>query len=47
LGEADNLAFNELGYDHWSEANQRSPRNDAYIFRTVMSVARKYQAGAQ
>jgi hypothetical protein len=47
LGETDDLAFNELGYDRWSEANQRSPRNDAYIFRTVMTVARKYQAGAQ
>lgn len=47
LGEADDVAFSELGYDRWSEENQRSPRNDAYIFRTVMTVARKYQAGAQ
>ena len=44
LGEADDIAFSELGYDRWSEENQRSSRNDAYILRTVMAVARRYHA---
>ncbi len=47
LGEADDLAFSELGYDRWSEENQKSPRNDAYILRTVMAVARRYYAGGR
>jgi hypothetical protein len=47
LGEADDLAFKELGYDRWSEENQRSPRNDAYILRTVMTVARRYDASGR
>jgi hypothetical protein len=47
LGEADDIAFSELGYDRWSEENQKSPRNDAYILRTVMAVARRYYAGGR
>lgn len=42
LGEVDDVAFKELGYDRWSEENQRSPQNDAYILRTVLAVARRY-----
>lgn len=44
LGEADDVAFRELGYDGWSEENQRSPKNDTYILRTVLAVARRYGA---
>jgi hypothetical protein len=38
LGKADDLAFRELGYDRWSEENQRSTKNDAYLFRAIESV---------
>lgn len=38
LGRIDDEAFRELGYDRWSEDNQRSPKNDAYLFRTIEKV---------
>lgn len=44
LGRVDDEAFRELGYDRWSEENQRSPRNDAFIFRAVMAVAGRFEA---
>jgi hypothetical protein len=34
-------SFRELGYDRWSEVNQRSPKNDAYILRVVDEVLKK------
>jgi hypothetical protein len=44
LGQADDVAFRELGYDGWTEENQRSPKNDEYILRAVLTVARRYGA---
>ena len=38
LGRIDDEAFRALGYDRWSEDNQRSPKNDAYLFRTIEKV---------
>jgi hypothetical protein len=38
LDKVDEVAFRELGYDRWSEDNQRSPKNDAYILRVVEEV---------
>jgi hypothetical protein len=38
LGRSDDIAFRELGFDKWSEANQRSPLNNAYIMRAVEKV---------
>jgi hypothetical protein len=35
LEKVDDVAFRELGYDRWSEDNQRSPKNAAYILRVV------------
>lgn len=41
LDEADDVAFRQLGYERWSEENQRSPKNDAYIMRCVLGVLEK------
>lgn len=41
LGKIDDLAFRELGYDRWSEENQRSPKNEAYLFRVIEEVVAK------
>lgn len=39
LGRIDDEAFRELGYDRWSEENQRSPKNEAYLFQAIEAVA--------
>lgn len=38
LGKMDDVAFQELGYDKWTEDNQKSARNDGYIYQAVMDV---------
>jgi len=38
LDKADDVAFRELGYDRWSEANQNSEKNNPYILRAVMEA---------
>ncbi len=38
LGKTDETAFRTLGYDSWSEENQRSERNDPFIFQTVNKI---------
>lgn len=38
LDKADDMAFRELGYDRWTEENQRSPRNDPFILQAVARV---------
>lgn len=42
LDQADDIAFRELGYERWSEENQRSPKNDAYILRSVQTALAKF-----
>ena len=42
LGKADETAFREQAYDRWSEANQFSPKNNAYILRAVEAVAARH-----
>jgi hypothetical protein len=41
LGKQDPVAFRELGYRNWSEANQSSPRNHRYIYEAVAEVVRR------
>jgi hypothetical protein len=41
LDLADDIAFRELGHDRWSEDNQKSPKNDAYILRIVEDVVKR------
>ena len=42
LGKMDDIAFKELGYESWSEANQKSPANCPYIYQAIMDVLRKH-----
>jgi hypothetical protein len=41
LGRMDDVAFKELGYDKWNEDNQKSGKNDRYIYHCVMDVLRR------
>lgn len=41
LDKGDDVAFRELGYNSWSEENQRSPRNDQYILQAVAEVVER------
>lgn len=41
LDQADDIAFRELGYERWTEENQRSPKNNAYLMRCVQGVLAK------
>jgi hypothetical protein len=41
LAKADKMAYRELGYDRWSEANQNSKKNSPYIYAAVMDVVRR------
>lgn len=43
LGRIDDTAFRELDHDHWSEENQRSTKNEAYLFRAIENVVAKPQ----
>ena len=38
LGRIDDIAFRENGYDSWSEENQRSVKNERYMFLAVEAV---------
>lgn len=38
LAKMDDIAFSDLGYDRWSEDNQRSPKNDEPMLRAVEAV---------
>lgn len=42
LGELDDVAFKELGYERWSEDNQTSPKNNRYIYQGIMDVLRPH-----
>ena len=41
LGKMDDVAFKELGYEDWSEENQKSPRNAPFIYQAVMDALRR------
>lgn len=42
LGEQDDVAFMELGYETWSEENQTAERNNPYIYKAIMDVLRRH-----
>ncbi|PQO36585.1 hypothetical protein C5Y97_11365 [Blastopirellula marina] len=42
LGKLDDVAFQELGYQSWSEANQKSKQNDPYIYAGSMKVLQRF-----
>lgn len=41
LGKLDDVAFEDLKYDSWSEKNQRAEANSPYIYKAVMDVLRR------
>lgn len=44
LGRIDDLAFQELGYQEWTEENQLSPQNNKYIMEAINTVVTRYKA---
>jgi hypothetical protein len=44
LGVGDDAAFRKLGYDRWSEANQFSKQNNAFILGAVEQVVSRYES---
>lgn len=42
LAKQDDIAFETLGYKDWSEDNQRSPKNNPFIYQAVMDALRKH-----
>ena len=41
LGKLDDVAFEKLKYEKWSEKNQRAEENNPYIYKAVMDAFRK------
>ncbi len=41
LGKLDDVAFEELKYEKWSEQNQRADENNPYIYKAAMDAFRK------
>ncbi|MDF1743059.1 MAG: hypothetical protein P1V19_05150 [Gimesia sp.] len=41
LGKLDDVAFEELKYEKWSEKNQRAEENNPYIYKAVMDAFRR------
>ncbi len=44
LGRMDDTAFQELGYQEWTEENQLSPKNNSYIMQAINTVVTRYEA---
>ncbi|MFG0296905.1 MAG: hypothetical protein ACF8PG_13445 [Maioricimonas sp. JB045] len=42
LGKQDDIAFKALGYDEWSEENQRAEENNPFIYKGVMDALRRH-----
>lgn len=42
LAKQDDIAYQDLGYEDWSEDNQRSSQNDRYIYQAIMDALRKH-----
>lgn len=43
LGRIDDTAYRDLGYERWSEENQRSSKNNAFILDAVVRIARSHE----
>jgi hypothetical protein len=41
LGKLDDVAFEDLKYESWSEKNQRAEENNPYIYKAVMDAFRR------
>ena len=42
LGDQDDVAFKQLGYESWSEDNQKALANNACIYKAIMDVLRRH-----
>jgi len=42
LGKQDDVAFKDLGYEDWSEENQRSEKNYPYVYKAIMDALRQH-----
>ncbi|EMI20012.1 hypothetical protein RMSM_03060 [Rhodopirellula maiorica SM1] len=42
LGKLDDVAFEELNYESWSESNQLADENNPYIYKAVMDILRRH-----
>lgn len=42
LDKQDDIAFKELGYESWTEENQRAPENSPYIYKAIMDALRRH-----
>jgi len=41
LGKMEDVVFEELGYEKWTEENQKSIKNSSYIYKAVMQAAKR------
>ncbi len=41
MGKLDDVAFKNLGYEKWTEDNQRSERNNPYVYQAIMDALRQ------
>lgn len=41
LAKQDDIAYQALGYQEWSEDNQRSSKNNPYIYQAIMDALRR------
>lgn len=47
LGRVDDIAFKQLGYNEWSEDNQRSLSNNLWIYQAVQDVTERHIAASK
>ncbi len=47
LGKVDDLAYKELSYSKWSEANQKSIANSPYIYQAILNVSKAHKIEVQ
>lgn len=41
FGKMDDIAFKELRYEKWTEDNQKSSKNNSYLYQSIMDVLRR------
>lgn len=41
LSKMDDVAFKEMGYKKWTEANQKSLKNSPYVYLAIMNAAKR------
>ncbi|HAH48485.1 MAG TPA: hypothetical protein DCM07_27315, partial [Planctomycetaceae bacterium] len=44
LGKLDDVAFQDLKYEKWTEENARALENNPYIYKAIMDALRKHDS---